>query len=255
MMVRPGPAGGARGRSGTMKLAIVHGCNRHGSTWHFANLFLEALKRRAAVEAREFYLPRDMSDLCLGCFSCFMKGEHTCPHAASVAPIAEAIAEADVIVLTSPVYALDVSGGMKALLDHLCYRWMVHRPDPRMFPKIGVTVSTTAGAGLGHASKTMLSSLRFWGVRHAFSMKRAVAAADWGRVSEKNRARMRKAAEKTAGRVLRAGKRRFGSPVRRLAFWGIRAAMKKGVWNELDQVYWREKGWLDGVNPFKSAEA
>jgi multimeric flavodoxin WrbA len=234
-----------------LKLVIVHGASHRGSTWHFSQMLLEALEQRTQVEAREFYLPKDMPQLCLGCFNCFMKGEDTCPHAALVAPIAEATAEADVIVLTSPVYALEASGGMKALLDHLCYRWVVHRPDPRMFQKVGVTVSTTAGAGLKNATRTLRNSLRFWGVRHAFSMKQAVAAADWSEVSEKNRARMQKQAERTAERVLRAPGRRFGSSVRRFAFLAIRSAMRKGAWNERDRVYWREMGWLDGGNPFK----
>lgn len=236
-----------------MKLVMVHGSNHRGNTWHFADLFREVLARRCPLETQEFFLPRDMPELCLGCFSCFVNGEHTCPHAAKVAPIAEATAEADLVVLTSPVYALDVSGSMKTMLDHLCYRWIVHRPDPRMFGKIGLTVSTTAGAGLGGATKAMRNSLRFWGVRHAFSMKLAVAAIGWNEVSEKNRMRMQRQAEKAADRVLRAAHRRFGSPVRRIAFLGIRSAMQKGAWNERDREHWKEKGWLKGVNPFRNA--
>jgi hypothetical protein len=30
--------------------------------------------------------------------------------------------------------------------------------------------------------------------------------------------------------------------------------MRKGKWNELDRVYWKEKGWLNGVNPFKGTQ-
>ncbi len=242
-------------RGKTLKLVMVHGSNRHGSTWHFVDLFREALAKRIEVETREFFLPKDMPDLCLGCFSCFVKGESACPHAQKVARIAEATAEADVIVLTSPVYALDVSGGMKAFLDHLCYRWIVHRPDPRMFQKVGVTCTTTAGAGLGNATKTMRNSLRFWGVRHAFSLKKSVAAIDWSEVSEKTRERMRREADRTADHVLRAGRRAFGSPLRRIAFFAIGTAMRKGKWNELDREYWKEKGWLNGANPFRSARA
>jgi hypothetical protein len=28
--------------------------------------------------------------------------------------------------------------------------------------------------------------------------------------------------------------------------------MRKGKWNECDRIFLKEKGWLDGVNPFKS---
>ncbi len=236
-----------------MKLVMVHGNGRHGSTWHYADMLREALAVRGAVEVREFSMPQDLTDHCLGCFNCFMKGEDKCPHAAKVAPIAEAIAEADVIVLTSPVYALDVSGGMKTLLDHLCYRWIIHRPDPRLFSAVGVTVSTTAGAGLGHAAKTMRNSLRFWGVRHALSLKMPVAAAEWNGVSEKKRARMQASARRVARKIERLLARPLGSLMRRMIFLGIRQALKADKWNERDREYWRDMGWLDGGNPFRTA--
>ena len=235
-----------------MKLVMVHGSNHHGNTWHFADMLREALEARGAVELQEFFLPRDLPDHCVGCFSCFKNGEHTCPHAAKVSPIAEATAEADVIVLTSPVYALDVSGGLKTALDHLCYRWLVHRPDPRFFSKLGVTVATTAGSGLGHASKTMRQSLRFWGVRHALSLKMAVYAIGWNEVSEKTRAKMRKNAVAAARKLERMAKRPYGSPLRRIVFLAIRSAMRKGNWLERDRNHWKDRGWLDGVNPFRT---
>ena len=151
----------------------------------------------------EFSSPNDMPDACVGCFNCFTKGEDRCPHADKVAPIAEAIASADVIVLASPIYAMDVSGGMKSLLDHLCYRWLVHRPNPELLDAIGVAVSTTAGAGLSNADKTLRNSLRFWGLKRAFSMKMAVAAADWNEVSDAKKARC-VAPRRDCGQVLRA---------------------------------------------------
>ena len=235
-----------------MKIVMVYGNTRHGSTWHFADLLRDALGKKNDIKVQEFFLPRDMPNICLGCFSCFYKGEDTCPHAQSVSPIAGAIAQADVIVLASPVYAMDVTGAMKSLFDHLCYRWLPHRPDPLMFSKIGVTVSTTAGAGLGHTTKTMRQSLRYWGVRHAFSLKMAVAAGNWDEVTPEKRTRMKKQAEAVARRVERAAKRPFGSPMRRVMFFFIKKMMKSGKWTECDRNYWAEKGWLDGVNPFKT---
>lgn len=236
-----------------MKLVMVYGNGRHGSTWHYAAMLREALTARGDWTVCEFSMPGDLPDPCLGCFNCFLKGEDTCPHAARVAPIAEATAGADVIVLASPVYALDVSGGMKTLLDHLCYRWNVHRPDPRLFGAVGVTISTTAGAGLRHAAKTMRNSLRFWGVRHALSLGMAVAAVDFGEVSAKKRARMQKSADRAARKIGRLLARPMGSPMRRLIFLGIRQAMKAARWNERDRDYWRRMGWLSGGNPFSDA--
>ena len=131
-----------------MKITVINGSMRHGITWHCLEIMKQELAEYGEVEVEEFFLPEDMPHFCQGCFSCFMKGEDTCPHAAAVQPLAQAILRADVVALTSPVYAMDVSGQMKALLDHLCYQWLSHRPHPLMFNKIGLILTTAAGSGL-----------------------------------------------------------------------------------------------------------
>jgi multimeric flavodoxin WrbA len=148
-----------------MKITVINGNTRHGSTWHCMDLIMEELSKYEEIEKTEFTLPKDLPEFCRGCFSCFLNGEDTCPHASFVAPIVKAVLDADLIVLTSPVYGMDVTGQMKAFIDHLCFMWVSHRPNPRMFTKIGLTVTTTAGAGLKHTSKTMKNSLDFWCVR------------------------------------------------------------------------------------------
>lgn len=170
-----------------MKVTVINGSMRHGSTWHCMDILRQELSQYGEVETTEFFLPKDMPHFCNGCFSCIVNGEHTCPHAENMAPITKAMLEADVIILTSSVYALDVTGQLKTLLDHLCYMWMSHRPNLNMFNKVGVTVVTTAGAGLSHTTKTMRNSLRFWGVKRSFSYKNAVSAMKWNDVKRKSR--------------------------------------------------------------------
>ena len=41
-----------------------------------------------------------------------------------------------------------VPEAMKAWLDHYGWRWIVHRPEEKMFSKRGVVISTAAGAGM-----------------------------------------------------------------------------------------------------------
>ena len=72
--------------------------------------------------------------------------------------------EADLIILTSPVYVYHVTAPMKNFLDHQGHRWMVHRPRPEMFHKQAVCISTAAGAGMKSTNKDMQDSLFFWGV-------------------------------------------------------------------------------------------
>ncbi len=230
-----------------MKVTVINGNNRHGSTWHCMDAIRNELGRYGSVETTEFFLPKDMPHFCNGCFSCFLNGEHTCPHAQSVQPIAAAILEADLVILTSSVYALDVTGQLKALLDHLCYMWMSHRPDPGMFSKVGLTIATTAGAGLGHTSKTMRNSLKFWGAARVLSYKNPISAMKWSDVSEKKRVRLQKdavrLAKKIAGYTQKA--ERLSEPLfRRFFFWLMTGMMSRNMWNLQDRKHWEDNGWI-----------
>ena len=236
-----------------MKITLINGNTRHGSTWHCADVLLSELSKLCETEVTEFMLPRDMPHFCLGCFSCFQNGEESCPHASSVQPIAGALTGADLVILTSPVYALDVSGQMKALLDHLCYMWMSHRPNPAMFRKVGLTVCTTAGMGLGPTSKTMKNTRSFFGLRRIYSMKNAVSAMKWAEVSEKKKAQIAKQARSLARRIARvsAGIDSVRYPFFRGFVFSIMAKMmKKNTWNLTDKEHWQRQGWLDGSKPF-----
>ncbi len=236
-----------------MNIAVINGNARHGSTWHCKELFLKELRKHTDVALTEFTLPKDMPHFCVGCFNCFFKGEENCPHAKYMQPIVEAIVAADLIVLTSPVYVFDVSGQMKAFLDHLGYMWMVHRPHPSMFHKIGVTISTTAGAGLSHTTKTMANSLKYWGARRVLSFQKAVNAVAWDGIPEKKRANIARSITALAEHAYSAVRCVDKLPVpltQRGMFFMIRSMMKKGGWNEKDRAYWEEQGWMKHKSPF-----
>lgn len=235
-----------------MKITIINGNVRHGNTWHCMEEFKQALSKYGDVETTEFTLPRDMPSFCRGCFSCFFKGEQTCPDAQYTKPIVDALEEADVIVMTSPIYALDVSGQMKALLDHLCFMWVSHRPNPVMFKKVGVIFTTTAGAGLGHATKTLKKTFTFWGVKRTFVFKKAVAAMKWDDVAEKKKREIKKEAAKLAKRVAAAAKgNKRPKLFFRVMFSLMKGMQKKNDWNPTDRAHWEKNGWLDGGSPFR----
>ncbi len=230
-----------------MKVVVINGNARHGSTWHSMDAIIQELGRFGSVETTEFFLPKDMPHFCAGCYSCFYKGEQACPHAQSVQPIAQAILDADVVILTSSVYAMDVTGQMKALLDHLCYMWMSHRPNPKMFGKVGLAITTTAGAGLGHTAKTMRDSLKFWGAARVLNFKNAVSAMKWSDVSDKKKARIQKNAARLAKRIAGYVKKgdKMPAPLFRSFFMGImKGMMSKNTWNPRDRKHWENHGWI-----------
>lgn len=229
-----------------MKTVIIHGQNHNGSTCHIA----KQLADKIGGETSEFFLPRDFGDFCCGCTQCFTKSEIKCPHYESLSPITQAIDEADVIILASPVYVYHATGAMKAFLDHYGWRWMVHRPDERMFKKQGVCISTAAGAGTRSTNKDMADSLFFWGVPKIYKYGIGVAATSWDGVPEKKKRRVEKATDSIADKIIkRNGRVKPG--IKTKGFFHIMRMLQKNGWNEADMSYWKAKGWTDNNRPWK----
>ena len=149
-----------------MKVVIVHGQSHEGTTCHLARMLANKLNG----DISEFFLPRDFDNFCIGCTACFTKNETNCPHYNNLRPITEALDEADVIILASPVYVFHATAAMKAFLDHYGYRWMVHRPEEKMFGKQAVCISTAAGMGMKNANKDMADSTFFWGCARTYKL-------------------------------------------------------------------------------------
>lgn len=145
-----------------MKITVINGTEKHGVTYRLKELFLENF--RAVAEITEYYLPKDCPSFCLGCTSCFVRGENTCKDYAYINAIEKSLLQADLIVMTSPAYVMHASGAMKALLDHLGYRWMPHRPVAEMFGKRAVIITQCLGAGAKSTAKDIKHSLSWWGI-------------------------------------------------------------------------------------------
>lgn len=229
-----------------MKITIVHGQSHKGSTFHIARMLADKLNG----EVTEFFLPKDFDCFCLGCSSCFGESEIKCPHYEKLYPITEAIDGADVIILASPVYVYHATGAMKAWLDHYGYRWMVHRPEGKMFAKQAVCISTAAGAGMKSTIKDMADSCFFWGVARIYKYGVAVAEVSWDRVKDKKKQRIEKATDALAEKI-RRGYGHVKPGIKTRAFFKVMSLMQKNGWNPADVEYWKEQGWCDGKRPWK----
>ena len=229
-----------------MKIVVIHGQSHKGSTYHIARMLTDKL----GGEVKEFFLPREFGEFCVGCTSCFMKTETMCPHYEKLRPLTEAMDEADVIVLASPVYVYHATGAMKAFLDHYGYRWMVHRPEEKMFKKQGVCISTAAGAGMKSTNKDMADSLFFWGVAKIYNYGIAVRATSWNGINEKTKDSIERKTTALANKI----KKNYGRvkpSVKTKGFFSIMRLMQKSGWNEADCLYWKEKGWTGKKRPWK----
>lgn len=229
-----------------MKITVIHGQNHKGSTYHLAHLLAEKL----GGEITEFFLPKDFNKFCVGCTTCFMDSETKCPHYEKLSPITRAMDNADVIILSSPVYVFHVTGAMKAFLDHYGYRFMVHRPEEKMFTKQAVCISTAAGAGMKSTNKDMTDSTFFWGIGKTYTYGAAVRSTSWDSVDDK----IKQNADKKLSVLAEKIRKKQGSvrpSIKTKAVFTVMRIMQKRGFNEADAKYWKEKGWTGKKRPWK----
>lgn len=235
-----------------MKLVMIHGQGHKGITYTMSHALLTRLMREED-ELKEFFLPHDGPGFCVGCNACFLKGEQHCPCADKVQPIAQALEWADIVLLDTPNYAMDISGAMKNLLDHLCYRWVTHRPHPGMFSKIGVVISSSAGAPPSGALKSLSTKLTWMCVGRVYRFPLIGGAMGPNDLSPKKRQEIDEKAEKLAQKVRRAAVK----PRPRLRtkfFFLLFRNMQKGAtagWNPTDHDWWEQQGWLTNALPWR----
>lgn len=229
---------------------MIHGQRHKGSTYHVARSLADKITL-ADTTVHEFFMPTDGPDFCVGCYGCILKGEEKCPHAAQVQPIIAAMCRSEVIILDSPTYCYEMTGQLKTLLDHFAYLWLSHRPCGEMFRKIGVVISTAAGAGAGVVTRSLARQLSWWGVSKIYRLKFTVRAATWQDVAEPVRQKIEVQTAAVARKVLRQIGRAGSNGKIRFLFGIMRQMQKKNTWNMTDRNYWRDKKWLDKARPWQ----
>lgn len=231
-----------------MRVLIVNGQNHKGSTYHIGRMIADNLTTEN--EINEVFLPRDFSDFCCGCTKCFMSDEKLCPHYERLNPITRLIDKADVLIFTSPVYVYHATGAMKALLDHYGYRWMVHRPEEKMFSKQAVVVSTAAGGGMKSTNKDMKDSLSFWGVPKIYSIGTAIRAVSWDKVKPEMKEKLDRKTKRIANKIKHSTIKTRVS-LKGYLFFTIMSFANRSGWNKADSEYWKSKGWTTNKKPWK----
>lgn len=237
-----------------MKIVMIHGQSHKGITYTMAHNVLKHLKSEGD-EVKEFFLPKDGPGFCMGCNSCFIKGEEKCPEASKVQPIMRAMEWADVIMLDSPNYVMSMSGSMKNLMDHLAYRWVTHRPHGSMFSKVGVTLSSSAGAPPNGTVKSMAKQLKWLCVPRVYIFPFISNAMGVKDLAPDKKAKMDRQAKKIAAQVRYAvshPKVGIVSKMKFLLFRGMQSG-EKSAWNPTDQKWWQDQGWTEKERPWKKA--
>lgn len=231
-----------------MKIAIIHGQNHMGSSYHIGRILLDKID--ATKEVSEFFLPRDLNHFCLGCYSC-IENQSRCPYHEEKKKIMDAVEEADLLIFTTPNYCMMPSAPMKAFIDLTFTWWMSHRPVAKMFSKRAVVISTTAGTGAKQATKAVARTLFYWGVPSVKKYGIAVAAMNWDGVKTEKKTKIEKDMTKLAKQL--SGKRPPHVGIKTRFMFRMMAGMQKADWgaSQAEKEYWKQSGWLDKERPWK----
>lgn len=235
-----------------MKIAVIHGQAHRGITYTMVHALLQHFAQES-TEIREFFLPKDGPDFCLGCNACFLKGEGSCPSAEKVQPIAEAMEWAEVLILGSPNYVMEMSGALKNLMDHLAYRWVTHRPHGSMFRKVGVAVCSSAGAPAFGVTRSIARQLKWMCCPKVYGfpfISNAMTIAD---IQPKKRRAMERKAANIAKAVEKRARRPRASLRGKLFFYIFRGMQSApaAAWNPTDRDWWQAQGWAGKSRPWK----
>lgn len=226
-----------------MKVAVVHGQTHKGSTYHLTHMLLDKLNLGAGeIEIEEFYV-NGIGD-CTGCCGCILKDEKICPHRGQTEKIITAIEKVDVIIIDSPTYVLSMSGQLKTFFDHMGYRWMTHRPHQSMKGKIGVAISTTAGAGARNTTKQIKTQMLWWYVGKIYQIPLTTSAMSWEQISGKRKEKAEKITTKTAKAILKQYKHVKPGLKAGFIFFMMKKMHKGMSYNPVDKNYWEENGWI-----------
>lgn len=231
-----------------MNVLIINGTMRRQTTYHIARELAGQLTD--ARQVRELLLPQACPEFCTGCGICCVDSEEKCPHRAAVAAIEQEMNRADVLIFATPTYVMHTSGQMKTMLDHFAHRFMVHRPNPEMFHKQAVIISSAAGGGTKSAMKDIADSLLYWGVPKIYRYGKNVAAMGWDHVSEKTREKITADVRALAGKIKSSQENAKPGIKSRGLFYVMRMFHKMGMM-EVDDAYWRQQSWLEKKRPWK----
>lgn len=232
---------------GVMKILVVVGSPRKKDSYGICKKLEDLGKDKYGMSFDYWHLGDLSIGTCKGCSLCFTRGEHLCPLMDEHTALIDALQACDGIIFSSPVYAYQVTGLMKNVIDRSAY--LFHRPA--LLGKPAFIVTTTDGGGSKAVSKYLKMVLSGWGLvdcgciniispkYYPSHPSRGVFSFDEAYKKKQDR-QMVKVMDKLYSV--------HNNPNQRPSFYSImifNALRSKTYTSEVDKAYWEEKGWMD----------
>ena len=231
-----------------MKITLIHGQNHKGSTYHVARMTAEKISGNIV----EFFLPRDLSEGCSGCYACLYSGRENCPHSEKVGIILNSMLSSDVIIIGSPNYVMEMTSHLKGFFEHIFTAWLGHRPEEAMFSKTAVVVSTGAIIGMKNVTKSLARQMFYLGIPKTYQLPFGIMATSWDGVDSKKKAQIAAKTDKIARKI--TSKKGHATPgIKTRVMFSMLSSFQKS--NDLapfvlDKKYWIDKKWFGKERPW-----
>ncbi len=232
-----------------MKIVLVNGSVKKGTTYEVLQLIEKTLSELGDYEFEYIHMSDTDLDYCKSCFQCFIKGENKCFQYDKSYVFKKQLLEAEGIIFSSPVYAMNISGAMKNFIDSITY--LFHRPEFQT--KKGMAVSTTMGSSAKSSAQYLKSVLKAFGVNECSTL----AVTQFGQsieTSEKLQKQIIKAATKFHNMLNKPAK----SPSLKDVLWFNMWKASTQITKERDYEHWQSQGWYNSsyyfdikINPIK----
>ncbi len=233
-----------------MEITIIHGQMHKGSTYQMSKMIVKRIITEDSF-IHEFFMPIDTPPYCVGCYKCIYEGELHCHHAEKVQPIVKAIEKSNLIIVDSPTYCYEMTGQLKTFFDHLAYMWLSHRPNTAMFSKVGIVISTAAGAGAKNVVKDLSRQLFWLGVAKTYCISQNVNSSSWREVPESIKQKIEVTVDKMVVRANKKLLKQSPSIKTKFIFEAMRRMQKSNDWNLTDKKYWEKNGWFLKFRPWR----
>lgn len=125
-------------------LAINGSARKDGNTKIMIDFVMDEL-RKEGIETEVIQLSGKKIHGCTACKGCFGNKDKQCVVKDDVNPIISKMAEADAIILASPVYFANMTAEMKALIDRAGYVSLAN--DRMLKRKVGAAIAVARRAG------------------------------------------------------------------------------------------------------------
>ncbi len=233
-------------------LAIIGSPKGKGTGYEIVKIIEDRMKSMGDVEFSYLFLKDANLKLCTGCYTCMAKGEDKCPLKDDRAAIEQMLLATDGVILSSPMYVLNISWLTKNFIDRFAYA--NHRPR---FHRQKVLTVVNMG---GDSPKAALSILRnaLGGSRIVHEL--GIATPPWPQ-TERAIARKERAIDAAAIKFYRAClDTSLPAPtLHNLIFFLVRqkAFLKCRQYLPMDYTFYNDKAYYydTNINPIKTAAA